>query len=89
MGKSAGSSTALPAINDSLWRTPRSGDRLEREDDLRNLILTNPHSPPAARGSIPERNMDAWYTAFGVKEGDKLFVKPEDRVKILVRTLAI
>jgi len=59
-----------------VWRT------LQREDDLRNLILTNPHSPPAARGSIPERNMDAWYAAFGVKEGDRLFIKPEDRVRI-------
>jgi putative endopeptidase len=55
---------------------------LEREDSLRNLIITNPHAPEAARGSIPERNMDSWYTAFNVKEGDKLFVKPDDRVKI-------
>jgi len=49
---------------------------------LRNLILTNPHAPSAARGSIPERNIDAWYGAFGVKEGDKLFIKPDDRVRI-------
>jgi putative endopeptidase len=55
---------------------------IEREDALRNLVLTNPHSPVAARGSIPERNMDSWYAAFNVKEGDKLFIKPEDRVKI-------
>jgi predicted metalloendopeptidase len=55
---------------------------MQREDALRNQILTNPHAPFAARGSIPERNMDAWYAAFGVKEGDKLFIKPEDRVKI-------
>jgi putative endopeptidase len=55
---------------------------MQREDALRNQILTNPHAPFAARGSIPERNMDAWYTAFGVKEGDKLFIKPEERVKI-------
>jgi putative endopeptidase len=59
-----------------VWRS------LEREDDLRNLILTNPHSPAAARGSIPERNMDAWYAAFNVKDGDKQFIKPDDRVKI-------
>jgi endothelin-converting enzyme/putative endopeptidase len=55
---------------------------IEREDALRNLVLTNPHAPEAARGSIPERNMDAWYSAFNVKETDKLFIKPEDRVKI-------
>ena len=59
-----------------VWRA------IMRDDAMRNLLLTNPHSPPAARGSIPERNMDAWYAAFGVKEGDRLFIKPEDRVKI-------
>jgi putative endopeptidase len=53
-----------------------------RDDALRNLILTNPHAPPAARGSIPERNVDAWYTAFGVKPGDKAYVAPEQRVHI-------
>ena len=55
---------------------------MQREDALRNLVLTNPHAPDAARGSIPERNMDSWYAAFNVKEGDKLYIKPEDRVKI-------
>jgi putative endopeptidase len=53
-----------------------------REDALRNLVLTNPHSPASARGSIPEQNMDAWYAAFNVKEGDRLFIKPGDRVHI-------
>ncbi len=53
-----------------------------REDALRNLILTNPHAPAAARGSIPERNMDAWYTAFDVKPGDKEYIAPEGRVRI-------
>jgi putative endopeptidase len=28
------------------------------------------------------RNVDAWYDAFGVKPGDKMYVKPEDRVRI-------
>src|SRR4029079_14956506 len=55
---------------------------MQRDDALRNQILTNEHAPDAARGSIPERNMDAWYAAFGVKEGDKLFLKPEERVRI-------
>lgn len=27
-------------------------------------------------------NMDAWYEAFNVKPGDKLYKKPEDRIKI-------
>jgi putative endopeptidase len=28
------------------------------------------------------RNIDAWYDAFGVKPGDKLYLKPEERVRI-------
>ena len=46
------------------------------------IVLTDPHAPSPARGSIPERNMDAWYAAFGVKEGDKLFITPDARVHI-------
>ncbi|MEO8062526.1 MAG: M13 family metallopeptidase [Pseudomonadota bacterium] len=53
-----------------------------REDALRQMMLTNPHSPHTARGTLPERNMDAWYSAFGVKPGDKMYIKPEDRVRI-------
>ena len=45
-------------------------------------MLTDPHSPRAARGTFPERNMDAWYAAFDVQPGDKLYLKPEDRVRI-------
>ena len=59
-----------------VWRA------IQRDDALRNQILTNPHAPSAARGSIPERNVDAWYAAFNVKESDKAYVKPEQRVKI-------
>ena len=53
-----------------------------RDDAQVNQLRTDPHSPAAARGSIPERNIDAWYTAFGVGETDKAYVKPEDRVHI-------
>ena len=59
-----------------VWRA------LMRDDALRNLILTNPHAPPALRGSMAERNMDAWYAAFGVKPGDKEYLPPEQRVHI-------
>jgi len=53
-----------------------------RDDMLRQLLLTNPHSPAGARGTYPERNMDAWYAAFDVKEGEKMYLKPEERVHI-------
>jgi len=53
-----------------------------RDDALVSQLRTDPHSPAAARGSIPERNIDAWYTAFDVKEGDKEYIAPAARVKI-------
>jgi putative endopeptidase len=53
-----------------------------RDDALRAQILTDPHSPRTARGTFPERNMDAWYAAFDVQAGDKLYLDPKDRVRI-------
>ena len=46
------------------------------------LILTDPHSPGPYRTIGPLVNMDAWYKAFNVKAGDKLYKKPEDRIRI-------
>jgi putative endopeptidase len=34
------------------------------------------------RAFAPLRNVDAWYEAFGVRENERHFVKPEDRVRI-------
>jgi putative endopeptidase len=53
-----------------------------RDEQMRNLVLSNPHSPPKFRVNGAVRNLDAWYTAFGVKEGDGLYLAPEDRVRI-------
>ena len=53
-----------------------------RPDRARQLLVVDPHSPPAARVNGPVANIDAWYSAFGVKAGDTLYLKPEDRVKI-------
>ncbi len=46
------------------------------------LILTDPHSPGEARANGPIVNMDAWYDAFDVKEGEKLYKPKEKRTKI-------
>jgi putative endopeptidase len=46
------------------------------------LIVTDNHSPGPYRTIGPLVNMDAWYKAFDVKPGDKLYKKPEDRIKI-------
>jgi putative endopeptidase len=42
------------------------------------LILTDPHSPGEHRANAPVTNIDAWYDAFNVKEGDKMY-KPKDQ----------
>jgi putative endopeptidase len=59
-----------------VWRT------LMRDDTLRQNLTSDSHSPGMVRAFAPLRNVDAWYEAFGVKEGDKNYVKPEERVKI-------
>lgn len=59
-----------------VWRT------ITRDEALRQQIMTDPHSPGMVRAFAPLRNVDAWYTAFGVKEGDANYIKPEDRVRI-------
>ncbi len=46
------------------------------------LIKTDPHSPGMYRTNAPVSNMDAWYTAFNIKEGDKMFVPKDERIHI-------
>ncbi|MES2875757.1 MAG: M13 family metallopeptidase [Bacteroidota bacterium] len=46
------------------------------------LIVTDTHSPGPYRTIGAPVNMDAWYKAFDVKPGDKLYKKPEDRIRI-------
>ena len=53
-----------------------------REGAARARLLTDPHSPPYFRVNGIVRNVDAWYTAFNVKPGDKLYIAPEKRVHI-------
>jgi putative endopeptidase len=45
-------------------------------------ILTDPHSPGMYRTNGAVVNMDAWYTAFNVQPGDRLYVAPEKRIRI-------
>jgi putative endopeptidase len=46
------------------------------------LVLTDPHSPGIYRANAPITNIDAWYEAFDVKEGDKMFKPKNERTKI-------
>ncbi|WP_257305477.1 M13 family metallopeptidase [Geothrix campi] len=52
-----------------------------REPLLRQQILTDGHAPASFR-PYTVRNLDAWYPAFQVKPGQKLYLAPADRVKI-------
>lgn len=45
-------------------------------------ILTDPHSPGMYRTNGAVVNMDAWYTAFNVQPGDRLYIAPEKRIRI-------
>jgi len=53
-----------------------------RDDALKQQIASDPHSPGYYRVNGTIRNQNGWYSAFDVKPGDKLYVAPEDRVKI-------
>ena len=53
-----------------------------REAETIQRIKTDPHSPPAVRGTAPLRNQEGFYAAFGLHEGDKMYLPPEQRVNI-------
>jgi putative endopeptidase len=53
-----------------------------RPDALKRQVTSDPHSPARFRIDGPMRNIDAWYDAWGVKPDDKLYLKPEERVRI-------
>ncbi|HEX2100972.1 MAG TPA: M13-type metalloendopeptidase [Candidatus Synoicihabitans sp.] len=59
-----------------VWRTKI------RDEALRALVLSDPHSPPYFRVNGAVRNMDEWYQAFNVKPGDKLFLPEKERVRV-------
>ena len=52
------------------------------DETAAQLILTDTHSPGPYRTIGAPVNMDVWYKAFNVQPGDKLYKKPEDRIKI-------
>jgi predicted metalloendopeptidase len=58
------------------WQTKARDAFLER------MLATNPHSPPEFRCNGVLRNMPEFYAAFDVKDGDKLWLPPERRVRI-------
>jgi len=52
-----------------------------REAALRQQVLTDPHTPAEYRTDTV-RNLDPWYPAFNAKEGEKLYLQPDERIRI-------
>ena len=59
-----------------IWRNK------QKEESIRQRINTDPHSPPMYRVLAPLMNFEPFYKAFNVKEGDKMYVAPDKRIKI-------
>ena len=59
-----------------VWRS------LDTPDALRQQLLSDPHSPGEFRTNGVVRNVEGWYAAFGIGEGDVLYLPPEKRAKI-------
>lgn len=53
-----------------------------RDEEKLNLTSSDPHSLAENRVNVTLRNIEPFFEAFGVKEGDKLYRAPEDRVVI-------
>lgn len=60
----------------TIWRTKM------RDEAIKNQVKTDPHSPGFYRAYVPLQNVDAFYDAFAIKPGDKMYVAPDKRVKI-------
>ncbi|MCF1426770.1 MAG: M13 family peptidase [Shewanella sp.] len=59
-----------------IWR------RAYRDEEMGRRLLTDVHSPSHFRAMGTPRNIPEFYEVFGVKEGDKMYLPPEQRVKI-------
>jgi predicted metalloendopeptidase len=53
-----------------------------REAEAIRRIKVDPHSPPSVRGTAPLKNLAAFHDAFGVKEGDRMYLPPDQRISI-------
>ena len=56
--------------------------RKYRDDEMRKRLLTDPHSPSEYRCNGIVRHMPAFQAAFGVQPGDKLYLPPDQVVRI-------
>jgi putative endopeptidase len=56
--------------------------RKQRDEALRDQIVMDVHAPAAVRINAPLRNIDSWYTSFGVQPSDGSYLPPAQRVSI-------
>ncbi|MDD2985671.1 M13 family metallopeptidase [Flavobacterium sp.] len=60
----------------TIWRTKA------RDEAIKNLVKTDPHSPGQYRAYVPLQNVDAFYKAFDIQPGDGMYLPEDKRVKI-------
>jgi endothelin-converting enzyme/putative endopeptidase len=53
-----------------------------RDAEQRVLLRTDPHSPVQFRALVPLSNVQAFYEAFHIKPGDKMYRAPDKRVEV-------
>ena len=53
-----------------------------RDEYLRNQVITDPHANGKYRVNVQLPMLDFFYSAFGINENDKMFVRPEERIVI-------
>jgi putative endopeptidase len=60
----------------TVWRTKM------RDEAIKSQVKTDPHTPGMYRAYVPLQNLDSFYKAFDIKEGDGMYIAPAKRVKI-------
>ena len=60
----------------TIWRSKM------RDEALKNQVKTDPHSPGMYRAYVPIQNLETFYQAFDIKDGDGMYIAPDKRVKI-------
>jgi putative endopeptidase len=80
-GKEAPTVGSLTGDQQFFLSFAQSWRRKAREPAVRRQVLTDGHSPAEYRADTV-RNLDAWYTAFGVKPGEALYLAPAERVRV-------
>ena len=72
----------MSAAQRLLWSTAQGWRTKSRPQHAEMMISVDPHSPDEFRVNGTVRNIDEFYTALGVAEGDQLYLPPEERVRI-------